>query len=178
VGVTTTVETTLHQAVFSDVYTFGLEPPAHASGVYADRTFTWDTSWAANGTYAIRATGAGGVSTVQHAPKAPTRIVVNNVPPTVEAGPDRSVTAGNEVAFSGAFTDPGLSDAHAIWWDFGDGFTSSGVLTPTHSYVAEGVYTATLTVADGDGGVGSAAVQVVVSPAEFKIYLPVVMMVH
>jgi hypothetical protein len=172
VGVTTTVETMLHQAVFTDVGTL------YASGVYTDRTFTWDTSWAANDIYAIHAVGAASMSITKYSPKAPTRIVVNNVPPTVEVGPNQLADVGQVLNFSGTFTDPGLSDTHAIWWDFGDGTISNGALTVTHSYGAGGVYTATLTVIDSDGDVGSAAVRVEVSPTGSKIYLPLVVREH
>jgi protocatechuate 3,4-dioxygenase beta subunit len=154
--VTTTVESMSHQVVFTDVHTFGLEQPAHTSDVYADSTVTWGTAWAANDAYTIYVVGESGIGS-EHT------IVVNNVPPTVEAGADQSAGMGQEVSLGGSFTDPGLSDTHAIWWDFGDGFTSSGTVTSSHTYAAEGVYTATLTVTDSDGGVGSDTVVVTVS---------------
>ena len=48
-------------------------------------------------------------------------VIVDNVAPTVEAGPDQgSVLEGQTLDFSGSFTDPG-SDSHTIEWDFGDG---------------------------------------------------------
>ncbi|HDQ71900.1 MAG TPA: PKD domain-containing protein, partial [Chloroflexi bacterium] len=92
-------------------------------------------------------------------------VAVENVAPIVTAGPDRAVAAGQPVAFAGAFFDPGVLDTHTIAWDFGDGNTAAGVLTPTHTYVAVGVYTVTLTVADNAGGVGSDALRVTVTPS-------------
>jgi len=47
-----------------------------------------------------------------------------------------------------ASSDVDVDDVLTYSWDFGDGDTGSGVTT-THTYLAEGVYTATLTVSDG-----------------------------
>ncbi|MCC5843272.1 MAG: S8 family serine peptidase [Verrucomicrobia bacterium] len=46
-------------------------------------------------------------------------------------------------------------------WDFGDGFTGSGMQTP-HSYPVPGVYDVTLTVTDNDGLIGQTTLNVVV----------------
>jgi hypothetical protein len=70
------------------------------------------------------------------------------------------------VSFAGSFTDPGASDTHTIEWDFGDGGTATGTLTPTHVYAAPGNYTVTMRVTDDDGGVGLDALVVsVTAPA-------------
>jgi PKD repeat protein len=58
------------------------------------------------------------------------------------------VDEGDVVSFDGSFTGywPFTYD---ITWDFGDGTTAHGVLTPTHIYADDapgGVYTVTLTV--------------------------------
>lgn len=90
-------------------------------------------------------------------------VTVNNANPVVDAGPDRSSTEGATVHFHGAFTDPGTLDTHTIAWTFGDGATSSGTLTPDHVYADNGVYTATLTVTDKDGGVGVDMVAITVA---------------
>jgi PKD repeat protein len=82
-------------------------------------------------------------------------VTVQNVAPTVNAGPDRTVDVGATVAFAGSFTDPGAQDTHTIAWNFGDGSTSAGSLTPSHVFAAEGTYTVTLQVTDDDGGVGT-----------------------
>jgi len=91
-------------------------------------------------------------------------VMVNNVPPAVDAGPDQTVNEGNTVNFSGSFTDPGAADSHTIEWDFGDGSPPvSGSLTPSHAYVDDGTYTVTLTVTDDDGGVGADTLTVMVN---------------
>jgi PKD repeat protein len=69
---------------------------------------------------------------------------------------------GETVSFEGSFTDPGTLDTHTTEWDFGDGGTAEGTLTPTHVYSIMGVYTVTLTVTDDDGGVGADTLTVTV----------------
>jgi PKD repeat protein len=90
-------------------------------------------------------------------------VSVNNLPPTVDAGPDQTADEGDEVAFAGSFSDPGLLDTHTVAWDFGDSETAGGTLTPTHTYGDDGLYTVTLTVTDDDGGEDSSTLLVTVS---------------
>lgn len=83
-------------------------------------------------------------------------VTVNNVAPTVNAGADQIANEGDTVSFSGSYTDPGINDApFTVQWNFGDGATASGTLTPTHVYADNGVYTVTLAVTDKDGGTGT-----------------------
>ncbi|QYZ65326.1 MAG: hypothetical protein OI74_04600 [Gammaproteobacteria bacterium (ex Lamellibrachia satsuma)] len=96
---------------------------------------------------------------------ADTTVTVNNVSPTVDAGADQSVEEGESVNFSGTFSDPGSQDTHSFTWDFGDGSSVSGSLTPSHSFPEDGTYTVTLTVTDDDGGVGTDTLTVSVSNA-------------
>jgi len=79
-------------------------------------------------------------------------LVVANVAPHVSAGDDQTVAVGAAVVFAGSFTDPGQADTHTLRWDFGDGTSAVGTLTPTHAYADSGVYTVTLIVTDDDGG--------------------------
>jgi VCBS repeat-containing protein len=90
-------------------------------------------------------------------------LTVNNVAPTVDGGSDQTVNEGDIVSFSGWFTDPGSADTHTIAWDFGDGTTAAGTLTPTHVYADNGVYTVALTVTDDDGASTSDTLAVTVN---------------
>lgn len=90
-------------------------------------------------------------------------VTVSNVAPTVNAGAGQTANEGDTVSFSGSFTDPGILDTHTIAWDFGDGSTDSGTLTPAHIYADNGVYTVTLTVADDDGASTSDTLAVTVN---------------
>jgi hypothetical protein len=81
--------------------------------------------------------------------------------PLVDAGADAAFLPGQAVAFHGAFVDPDARDSWEILWDFGDGSTAAGSLTPTHAYSDCGTFTARLTVTDASGasGTGSLTVQ-------------------
>jgi PKD repeat protein len=98
-------------------------------------------------------------------------ITVNNVAPTVNAGADLSGGMAEAIQFNGSFTDPGTLDTHTIEWDFGDGQTATGTLTPEHFYAASGEYTVTLTVTDDDGGISSDTLTVLV---EYRVLLPII----
>jgi hypothetical protein len=94
------------------------------------------------------------------------QITVNevNLDPIVDAGPDQAAGEGQLVQFTGSFVDPGLLGSpqagESILWDFGDGMTAAGVLTPTHSFGNNGTFTVTLTVTDVYGGAGHDSLQV------------------
>jgi len=84
--------------------------------------------------------------------------------PQVEAGPDQTADEGDTVSFSGSYTWPGTPPASPnINWDFGDGSTASGSLTPTHVYCDNGVYTVTLVVSDNSGHWGQDTLTVTVN---------------
>lgn len=96
-----------------------------------------------------------------------TAVTINNLPPLADAGPNRIVPDGTPADFSGAASDPGAWDTLTFEWDFGDGSSDSGTLTPSHLYPAPGVYTATLTVTDDDGDSASdTAVVFVLAPSD------------
>lgn len=89
-------------------------------------------------------------------------VTISNIAPLVNVGPDKSIGVGHRVTFLGSFIDPGVRDTHTITWDFGDGSSTSGTLTPTHTYTSTGVFKVTLTVTDDDGGVGRDTLRVIV----------------
>ncbi len=145
-------------AVFTETHTYADDDP---TGTPADvytvaLTLTDDDTGSANST---------------------TTLTVHNLAPLVDAGVNRSVAVGTTVTFNGSFTDAGTLDTHTIDWDFGDGGTASGTLTPSHTFTAEGVYTVTLTVTDDDTGVGSDSLIVTVTDGSTQVYvyLPIVM---
>ncbi len=75
------------------------------------------------------------------------------------AGPNLSGSEGVPVTFQGSVADTNTSLSYL--WDFGDGTTASGTLTPTHTYLDGNSYTATLTVTDPRGPWTSSATTVV-----------------
>lgn len=92
-----------------------------------------------------------------------TTVTVNNVAPTVDAGPDVVQLPNAPINVGGVFTDVGTLDTHSYTWDFGDGTIVTGTLSTTHTYTTVGFYTATLTVVDDDTGVGSDILSVTIS---------------
>jgi uncharacterized repeat protein (TIGR01451 family) len=129
-------------------------------GLTMTSTLTPTHLYADNGVYTVTlaitdADGAVGVDELL--------VTVNNAAPMVNAGSDQTMTEGAAMAFNGTFTDLGILDTHTIDWNFGDGTTTSGSLTPSHVYANDGVYTVTLTITDKDGGVGRDGLSVTVN---------------
>jgi PKD repeat protein len=72
-----------------------------------------------------------------------------NPPPVASAGPAENGSAGSPVAFAGSVV--GGSAPYAETWNFGDGTTATGTLTPAHTYASAGTYTVTLSATDAAG---------------------------
>lgn len=91
-----------------------------------------------------------------------TRITIVNVPPVVNAGPDRSCFEGDTLLYAAEIWDPG-DDEHTIEWNFGDGTVTAGD-SIHHAYRDEGtgLYYVVVKVTDDDGGVGHDTVRVTV----------------
>lgn len=96
-----------------------------------------------------------------------------NQPPTVGAitAPQAPVAVNTTINVSAEFTDPDSSDAHTAEWDWGDGATSSGMVTQangsdsvsgSHIYSGPGIYTIRLTVTDNHGASGESIFEYVV----------------
>ncbi|MFJ5788034.1 ThuA domain-containing protein [Streptomyces hydrogenans] len=84
------------------------------------------------------------------------------------ATPD-SGQAPLDVTFSSTGSaDPDAGDQLTYQWDFGDGATGTGP-TPSHTYTANGTYTARLTVSDGGGKTGTTNVPIVVGNTRPKV---------
>ncbi len=133
----TDASTDVEGAIVSWAWSFGdgavssLQNPAH--------------SYAAAGTYPVTLTvtdGDGAMDT------ATVSVAVDMVNETPVASFSYSC-AGLNCAFTDGSTD--AEGAIAAWsWAFGDGAVST-VQNPTHSYAADGTYTVSLTVTDGQG---------------------------
>jgi hypothetical protein len=97
-------------------------------------------------------------------------ITVNNVAPSVEAGPALSTVVGAAVTATVSFTDPGGIDTHTatVNWDDGAGLIAMGTVSSpfdaTRTYGSAGTYTANVCVTDDDGGTGCDTVTIVVNP--------------
>jgi len=89
-------------------------------------------------------------------------IEIIDSPPVVEAGHNQFVKLGESVNFSGSFNDYGDIGAHSVAWNFGDSTSCSDQLSPWHIYQTDGQYTASLTVVDSNGGIGTDTVIVTV----------------
>ena len=155
-GDTVTFSGSFYDPGWLDTHTYEWD---FGDGTSTTGTLTPTHAYADNGVYTVTLTVAdddGGFN-------ADTMVVtVLNVAPSADAGPDQTVNEGDEVSLSGGFIDPGTADTHTYEWDFGDGRSDSGTLTPTHAYGDDGAYTVTLTVTDDDGGWDTASLTVTV----------------
>ncbi len=127
-----------------------------------------------NGTYAttLRVTNAWGAVS-----EATANVGVANAAPGVEAGTNARLIVGAQWPPLSVISDPGTADGSSLScaWSFGDGqsqaipvCTVASSRVP-HLYVEAGVYTATLTVTDKDGGVASDGLTVTVFPEHAAI---------
>jgi len=133
-----------------------------SAGVVARGTLDGVHTYADDGHYSVAITVTdddGGTSVARFL----TVVVTNVAPQAVDAGANQTVNEGQNVVFAGSFTDAGTLDTHTILWDFGDGTTASGTLTPTHVYADNGLYAVTLTVTDDDGAASGDTLNVTVN---------------
>ena len=97
--------------------------------------------------------------------QATIHVIVRNVAPTASADAVAAVPWGEPATLVGHASDPSSADSEtlAAHWSFGDG-SGANTFAAAHSYADPGTYTATLTVTDKDGGVGSDTTTVTVLP--------------
>lgn len=116
----------------------------------------------------VQVTDGGGLSAT-----STVAVTVNNLAPVVGTitAPTNPIKTGVTVNTSAAFTDAGILDTHTALWNWGDGSTSSGVVTEangsgtvkgSHAYTKAGLYIVTLTATDKDGGAGQATFETVI----------------
>ena len=109
-----------------------------------------------SGKLTLRLVDRGGV-TVRWALAA---LDVVSAAPSVTIGQNQSVLEGTEVTFSGTAQGNG---ALSYLWDFGDGATATGTLTPKHAYADNGTYSVSLTATNSLGLTARAVGSVVVT---------------
>jgi len=132
------------------------------------KNFSLNHPYPQNGSYTVTVTvtdkdGASGSATAL--------VTVNNVAPSVSAGPDATLNDTRSYAGSGSFTDPG-ADSWTATVNYGDGTGPQPLaLNPdktfalAHTYSTNGSFTVTVTVSDADGGSGSDTVAVLINNA-------------
>ncbi|HWQ84920.1 MAG TPA: PKD domain-containing protein [Anaerolineales bacterium] len=149
---------TLTAQIVSDVTVGTLA--LQASGGF---TYTPPTNFSGTATFTYQVQDDDGATS---AVATVTLTVSSNIPIVAHAGPDQTVNEGAAVQFAGSFEDPDLPGPLPpgnISWDFGDGTPElTGSLTPVHTYADNGIYTATLTLDDGQGAVDSDTVLITV----------------
>jgi len=89
-----------------------------------------------------------------------------NEPPTANPGGPYEGQPGIAIVFDGSASSDPNNDALTYFWDFGDGAMGDGVET-THAYEAEGTYTVSLTVSDGEleSPIATTTAEVAIPPA-------------
>jgi PKD repeat protein len=102
----------------------------------------------ADGQLTLRLVDTGG-SSVNFAVAGLDVVQVNGTAPVANAGPDFTVNEGAARTFAGSVTGGTAPFTYA--WDFGDSGTTTGTLTPSHTYADNGSFTVTLTVTDAQG---------------------------
>jgi PKD repeat protein len=98
-------------------------------------------------------------------------VIVNNVAPTLELGPDQIVNEGDTVTFGAeTFSDPGSADILMAFIDWGDGTVENvqvsqndGSPLGNHVYMNNGTFTVSITITDDDGGSVNDTLSVVVN---------------
>jgi len=89
---------------------------------------------------------------------------VNQSPVAVAAATPSSGIAPLAVSFSSAGSSDPDGTIASYSWDFGDGSPASSDPNPSHTYAANGLYVASLTVTDDAGAVNTATATVTVDP--------------
>ena len=132
----------------------------------SDKTFALNHTYNQDGAYTVTVN----ISDTDGAVGSDIAVVtVGNVAPTVNAGPDATISAGSSFSSSGSFTDPG-NDAWSATVNYGDGsgvqalaLNGNKTFSLNHTYALQGTYTVTVTVQDNSGASGTDAAVVTVN---------------
>lgn len=83
------------------------------------------------------------------------RITVRNDPPVADAGSNATIYEDEILCFDASNTIDSIIDMPSLTyrWDFGDGYSSSGIAAK-HAYTSAGTFTALLSVTDDQGAIG------------------------
>jgi uncharacterized membrane protein len=100
------------------------------------------------GSYTLTATAVSPSGNSSDTSAATLTVVVEDSVLAVTAGANVTSDEGTAVTFNGIISHSG-GGPYTILWNFGDGQTAEGTLTPSHLYADNGVYTVTLTVTAG-----------------------------
>ena len=126
-----------------------------------------------DGTYTVTVTVTDDAGEAGSSPPPVSSVVVNNVAPTVDAGPDDTNTVFEDGMFkgTGSFMDPGAEDLWSATVDYGDGtkilplHLEGKNFDLSHTYTGHqcSPFVVTVTVTDDGGGEGSGTAQVTVN---------------
>jgi hypothetical protein len=150
--------------------TFYLVPGAPAGATIDPSTgvFAWTPLTPGDYTVTVSAVAAG---TPILSDSQTFTVVVTDVAPVVQLGPNGSIAQGQLFTALGSFTDPG-TDPWTATVNYGDGSSPQPLLLGLnmafeldHIYVNPGAYQVTVIVNDGEGGTGAASMMVMVVPS-------------
>jgi PKD repeat protein len=143
----------------SDTFTYSFD--WNNDGIYeiSDQTNpSAEHTWNDNGLYTVRGRikdNDNGYTDYQ------SEVTINNVAPSVYAGPDGTINEGDTFVSSGYFTDPG-SDTWSGTVDYGDGSSIETLILNfdktfdlSHIYSDNGEFNVTVTIKDDDSGTDS-----------------------
>jgi PKD repeat protein len=140
----------------------GLDAKGSTDADGAIRSFDWDLGdggkvsgaeishvYGDPGVYDVVLTADDGAGLVNSRRAASKALHVNR-PPSASAGPDRSICAGDNVAFDGGGSIDWDGKLTGYNWDFADGATAEGMRV-AHSFSSPGTYPVHLSVTDDSG---------------------------